>query len=117
MGKGKKINDLSFLDTEELPVVSYEDIEKELKIIELKLGNEKLKLNEQNRTERKKYAYFIFIFLCIFLFITFTIVVLTGINRLDLDKTVLITLLATTSTSIIGVFLVVVRYLFNTGQR
>ncbi|MDR1130499.1 MAG: hypothetical protein LBK96_05915 [Prevotellaceae bacterium] len=113
MENGKEINELLPLETKQFPEISYEAIEKELKLTELKLRQEELEGNKQDREERKRYANDIFKFLRLFLFIILLIVVLAGVGLLSLSDTVLIALLSSTAIEVIGIFAVVVRYLFK----
>jgi uncharacterized membrane-anchored protein len=98
---------------EELPVDANDFIKLSIEDIELSFRQEELDSNKQDREERKRYAFYIFLFLCSFLFITLAIVILTAIKLFFLSDTVLITLLSTTSADIIGVFIIVVKYLFK----
>jgi uncharacterized membrane protein len=85
-------------------------------IIDAEFKQEQLESNKQDRTERKKYAIYIFCFLCAFLGITLAIVIFTAIELFCLSDTILITLLTTTSADIIGVFIIVVKYLFKPNK-
>jgi hypothetical protein len=82
--------------------------------IELDFRKEELESAKQDRAERKKYAFYIFWFLCSFLLIVLAIVIFITFKNNGLDNSVLITLMTTTSADIIGLFIIVVTYLFNT---
>ena len=102
-------------------IISPEDIDIEIRRTDLKIKQEELKGQEQDREQRKGFADKIFIMLICFLGATLTIASLTAIENLNfnLSDTVLITLLATTTADIIAIFILVVRYLFkaNTCHR
>ena len=70
----------------------------------------------QDRNERKKYAYRTFIFLSSFTFLVLLIVVFSGFSKalnFNLDNTVLIALITSSLASIVGIFILVMRYLFR----
>ena len=81
--------------------------------IDLELGKAELKDSEQNREQRKGFANKLFWLLAIFIGITLFIIFLVGVGFLDLDSAVLITMLSTMSANVIGIFIYVVKYLFN----
>ena len=87
------------------------DIEK--KYIDLRSDYERLDSDKQDRTERKLFARSIFILLTFFIVATLAVIVLVGAGLLDLDNAVLITILSTMSANVIGIFIYVVKYLFN----
>lgn len=72
---------------------------------------------QQNRGERKQYAKRTFVFLSIFTFLIISIVFLQGFNTKTkffvLSDAVLITLITTSLASIVGIFLLVMQYLFK----
>jgi hypothetical protein len=86
-------------------------LEKESQWIDLNFRKEQLESNRQDRQERKKYAICIFLFLCGFLGVTLALVATSKCS--NLSDAVLITLLTTTSADIIGIFIIVVKYLFK----
>jgi len=75
---------------------------------------EKIKDIIHDRLEREKYARLLFLFMISFTFATFLILILAGFQciKFSLDNSVLITLLTTTFGEIVGLFLVVSKYLF-----
>jgi hypothetical protein len=87
---------------------SLEDIEKKIKI-------EKLNSNIQDRTERKNYANKVYKLVLGFLFVILLIVIATAIIpvKFYLSDSVLITLLTTASANVIGIFTIVMKYLFK----
>jgi hypothetical protein len=70
----------------------------------------------QDREERKKYAYRTFIFLSSFTSIILLIIIGAGFSEainFKLDNTVLISLITSSLASIVGIFILVMRYLFR----
>lgn len=108
------------LDIENSPVnetpISNRDIEQEIKITELDIRKEELEGRRQDRLQRKAYADNIFTFLCIYMIIVFVILFKHGclFNSFELSDSVIVALITTTTANIIGIFVFVVRYLFNT---
>jgi ABC-type Fe3+-siderophore transport system permease subunit len=101
---------------EEKMELSNEDIDREIKIVELDLRREFLEGNKQDREERKTFANKIFRMLVGFLVGTLLIVVAAGLKKytgFELSDPILITLLTTTSADIIGIFIFVVKYIFK----
>ena len=78
------------------------------------LKEEELKELTQNRKERKKYALWLYVFLVGFNFLVFVIIFFEGFKCVNfiLNNSVIITLLSATSANVIGIFVVVARYLF-----
>ena len=98
------------------------NLEKALKIEDLKLRRENYQLAVQNRTERKKYARHIFIVTCVWATLIFLIVIASGFKEVKDGKTVfsftisdrvMITLITSTTINFFGFFLLVVKYLFH----
>ena len=85
----------------------------EKKYIDLRSDYEKLDSDRQDREERKVFARRIFWLLAFFIFATLLIIFLVGFDVLDLSDAVLITMLSTMSANVIGIFIYVVKYLFN----
>ncbi len=80
------------------------------------LQNEILKNSKQDRKERKRYALFTFVFLCIFTTIILGIIIAIGLSKFThfkLTENVLITLITTSLSTIVGIFIFVMRYLFS----
>lgn len=70
----------------------------------------------QDREERKKYAYRTFIFLSSFTGFILLIIIGAGFSEklgFKLDNTVLISLITSSLASIVGIFILVMRYLFR----
>lgn len=83
------------------------------KSLELELKNEELTEKRQNREERKKYAKWIFFLLIGYVFVVLLLLFFCGFKLITLSDTVLVSLLTTTTVNIIGIFLVVTKYLFS----
>lgn len=75
------------------------------------LENEEVNDRKQNRSERKRYARGVFILICVYLGVTLALVGTSMFTRLS--DPVLITLLSTTTATVVGLFVVVVKFLFN----
>lgn len=83
---------------------------------ESSLTLEEIKDRVQDREERKKYARHTFIFLVYFTFTVLLIVIAVGADNwicFYLSDAVLITLITTSLASIVGIFAIVMRYLFK----
>ena len=95
--------------------MSNRDVEQEIKIAELDIKKEELESKRQDRLQRKAYADNIFKFLCVYMIAIFIIIFRHGeiLNGFELADSVVITLITTTTANIIGIFILVVRYLFN----
>jgi hypothetical protein len=97
------------------------DLDRELKIEDIRTRKEFTQLLKQNREERKKYAHHIFILTCIWATLIFTILIANGIKSInskkffefELSDKVLITLITSTTLNFFGFFLLVVKYLFR----
>ncbi|PUZ29126.1 hypothetical protein DCC81_06585 [Chitinophaga parva] len=77
---------------------------------------EYLRTLRQNNGQRKIYARLIFVFTCLWAAVIFVMLFLAGFKRLELSDTVLVALITTTTINFFGFFLLVVKYLFNTGS-
>jgi hypothetical protein len=80
------------------------------------LTDEEIKDRQQDRDERKKYAAKTFTFLVCFTFTVLGIVIATALDNwicFYLSDSVLITLITTSLATIVGIFLIVMRYLFK----
>ena len=109
------LNRLSNASNKEPVKLSLEDIEREARNVEVDLKREELESHRQDRAERKKFANKIFRMLGFFLFIVLIIVICCAYQCIpfELSDTVIVTLLSTTTINVIGIFLVVVKYLFR----
>lgn len=82
--------------------------------INLNLTKQEISDRIQDRNERKKYAYRTFIFLSVFTILVLTIVFLAGFKvNFELSDPVLIALITSSLASIVGIFILVMRYLFR----
>jgi len=92
---------------EQIELSWREQQEKERNEVEL----EELK---QNLRERKKYAFWLFVALCFWLLAILGILVLQGFSvcGFTLSEPVIIAALGTTTINVIGLFFVVVKYIF-----
>ena len=105
------------------PVVSekaaYDEIEKRKREAEarhLEIQNES---DTQDRDQRKDFAERIFSFAAIYMLGVFFMLFISGTETTNftLSDNVLITLLGTTTANVIGVFAIVVTYLFSRNKR
>lgn len=83
------------------------------KSLELELKNEELTDKRQNREERKKYAKWIFWLLVAYVVVVMVLLYFCGFHLTTLSESVLVTLLSTTTVNMIGIFIVVTKYLFS----
>ena len=84
----------------------------EIKSIQAEFLQERLESERQDRIQRGRFAVAIFGFMGIYMVATMIIVYLNGRKILDLSEAVVVTLLGTTTVNVIGVFVVVAKYLF-----
>ncbi|MFP9115865.1 hypothetical protein ACLI1A_18135 [Flavobacterium sp. RHBU_3] len=80
------------------------------------LQGEEIADRQQDRKERKKYALLVFVFLVFFTLIILGIIAFQGFNNFTcfyLSDTVLVTLITTSLATVVGIFLIVMRYLFK----
>ncbi len=87
---------------------------------ESSLTLEEIKDRIQDREERKKYATRTFKFLVAFTFTVLGIVIAVGLDNwicFYLSDTVVITLITTSLASIVGIFAIVMRYLFKQSSN
>jgi|GEM_PF-1886702 len=106
------------VDIEKKTSLTHGDIDYEIKLMSLKLQEEHLKGQRQDREERKAFSGKIFIFLCAFIVITMFILYHSGDEKtyFRLSDQILTVLLTTTTINVIGIFLFVARYLFKAEQ-
>ncbi|CAM1344029.1 hypothetical protein TAMYLO_410023 [Tenacibaculum amylolyticum] len=82
----------------------------------ISLNRQEISDRIQDREERKKYAYRTFIFLSIFTAFILFIVTAAGFSEVinfNLEGTVLISLITSSFASVVGIFILVMRYLFR----
>lgn len=99
-----------------------EELEKE-KLRKLKLENDAIEGSNigdsQDRGQRKDFAERVYYFACVYMVFVFLILFLSGSTgeNFKLNDSVLITLLRTTTANVIGVFAIVVTYLFSRKKK
>lgn len=86
-------------------------IEKQRQAIAQK--DEEIASLKQDREQRKDFSKRIFVFMCLYMLVAISIVFCCGFGWMNLDNSVLITLLSTTLANVIGVFTFVAKYLFH----
>jgi hypothetical protein len=108
LNSGKR--DLHFVE-----MIKRGNDEKQISLADVELATKReiLEGNRLDRLERKRFAQNIFWLLVGFLFLTLSIVALSGLHALHLSDTVIVTLLATTTADVVGIFIFVVKYLFK----
>ena len=75
--------------------------------------NEEIEDLKLDRKQRKIFSFCIFGFMCMYMAASIVIVFLCGFGCMNLEMSVLITLLTTTLANVIGVFNFVAKYLFH----
>jgi hypothetical protein len=102
------------LNDDESPVkLSHEDLDKQNRLADLEQKREHLRSDIQDREERKKFATRVYYLVSFFLAISILVLVISGTSRIDLSDNVMITFLSTTTVNVIGIFAIVMRYLFK----
>ncbi len=89
----------------------------ELIKLDTKLKSEELEGAKQDRKQRQEFSNKIFYFLCIFEALVLGIVIGVGAKLFVLSDNVLIAFITTATANVIGIFLLVARYLFNIKER
>jgi hypothetical protein len=92
--------------SEEVKIRAHEEEDKRRK----QLDNDGL---AQDMDERKIYAHRIFVLICMWLFLVAIVFLAEGNGNLHYSDNVIITLLTTTTANVIGLFILVTKYLFN----
>lgn len=109
----------------DVPEVKYSEYKDEYQtelVREIKLRNDALeeinKSNTQDRGQRKDFAERIYSFASIYMLGVFIILFISGTETTNfyLSDNVLITLLGTTTANVIGMFAIVVTYLFSRNK-
>lgn len=80
------------------------------------LNDQDIKDRKQDREQRKTYAICIFVFLCVYMVAVFVILFFSGFRLIHLSDGVLLMLLGTTFVNVLGLFNLVIRYLFHRKQ-
>ena len=98
------------------PALENEDTRAEKRFL---LTEQALKLREleQNIDARKCYAFRLFVLICVWLLSILGILIATGFDHcpFHLSDAVLLGLIGGTTATVLGLFLVVVKYLFPSG--
>jgi len=71
-------------------------------------------ITEDDKNERKHYTSLIFTLVAMWLIMVLVVFVATGKGFLKYSDSVIITLLATTTVNVIGLFVIVANYLYHT---
>lgn len=88
-------------------------IEEATSVYQKSFAEEELETLKQDRKERKKYAKSTFIFLKGFTSTLLCIIIASGAEWLNISDSVLITLITSSLASIVGIFILVMKYLFS----
>ncbi|WP_314272707.1 hypothetical protein [Hoylesella shahii] len=82
---------------------------------EMEIANlqEELDGRKQDREQRKVFALWIFGLVCVYLLVVLTAVYFVGFGLMVLNDIVLNVLLTTTTANVIGIFIIVAKYLFH----
>lgn len=93
------------------------ELERRERVAEVEMKEGRVADNIQDRDQRKDFANKIFTVTARYLIFVCFIVFLTGLKCLEYNDAVLITFLSTTTINIIGLFVIVARYLFPAKRR
>lgn len=90
-------------------------LKEKLNDIQIKLNQQDVFDREQDREQRRIFADKIFSLLCMYLLVVGLIVIGCGNQNgaFHLSDSVLVVLITTTTANVIGIFILVVKYLFN----
>lgn len=94
-------------------LMTTDDIDREIKLVELEYKKEELESRKQDRKQRGRFSIRIFVFMAFYMVGILTVLILAGCKVLVLSDTVIISLLTTTTADVIGVFIIVAKYLFH----
>ena len=81
--------------------------------VELEMKKEELESRKQDRKQRGQFSIWIFGFMGIYMVLALVILGLSGSGVFDISDTVLVSLLTTTTADVIGIFIIVAKYLFH----
>lgn len=81
--------------------------------VELEMKKEELESRKQDRKQRGLFSIWIFGFMGLYMVFILLVLVLSGCKILIFEESVLISLLTTTTADVIGVFIIVAKYLFH----
>ena len=89
------------------------DIDREIKLVELEYKKEELESRKQDRKQRGRFSIWIFGFMGFYMILVLAGLCLVGCKVLTLSDTVIISLLTTATADVIGIFIIVAKYLFH----
>ena len=92
------------------------EVERQIRLEELKTLQEQNRTLAQNNEERKTYAKYIFGLTSVWALLIFVILFLVGVKRIYISDTVIVTLITSTTINFFGFFVLVIKYLFNTKE-
>jgi hypothetical protein len=115
----------------------YEDYERRINKAKADREEEIVRILQQDRLERQKYAKYLFNLICFWLLGIFTIIIFSGLNastirlnyqdlpvvrrvegvpKFELSDGVLLALIGGTTINVLGLFVIVANYLFNSPK-
>ena len=92
------------------------ELERQIRLEELKTLQEKNRTLAQNNEERKRYAKYIFGLTSVWAILIFVILFCVGFKKIYISDTVVITLITSTTINFFVFFVLVIKYLFNTKE-
>lgn len=92
------------------------ELERQIRLEELKTLQEKNRTLAQNNEERKRYAEYIFGLTSVWAILIFVILFCVGFKKIYISDTVVITLITSTTINFFVFFVLVIKYLFNTKE-
>lgn len=101
---------------EQNTAVTLSDIERQDKVLDLKLKKGQLESQEQDRKQRGQFAKKIFWAVVVYLVAALVIVYLIGAGVFHMSDSVSITLLGTTTANVISLLVIVAKYLFHSKE-
>ena len=113
---------LSKINSKNISLTTIADTRTSAEEQDYELQNKKLinKALRQDIKERKKYAKSIFFLIIGWLVSVFAILILQGFGKIlcfELSESIAITLITGTTINILGIFIIVVNYLFKKGKN
>ena len=100
-------------DVENRELMTTDDIDREIRLVELEYKREELESRKQDRKQRGRFSIWIFGFMGIYMILVLAGLYFVGCGVLSLSDTVLVALLTTTTADVIGIFIIVAKYLFH----
>lgn len=102
-----------FKSEEKEQMLSSEDIALERGRVDIYIKKEELEGAKQDRAQRKEYADKIFFLVAFYLIFVYILIILSGVSFLEIDSSVLIAIVTTTTANVIALFTFVAKYLFH----